>query len=175
MHVHHRPATTRDENRVKDQDLLVRHLAEIPRVLEGLDGCESFGCVRCTSDAFVLHLLGQGSQVLWAQLARNFWIVNQDLDEVVVLPPGCPCRSGDQDPGGSAIHPARCPTLGYPPGCDKVKFSEMVERHPDIVQIRCEAAYDLREEILVFVRIMKLWLKLVRISMRCLSFWGSGH
>ncbi len=173
--IHHRSVATREEDRVEAQDLLVRHLAEVPRVLQRLDGSESFGHMRRTSDAFVLHLQSKGSQALWAQLARDLGVVSQDLDEVAVLSPGSPCRPGDETPGAVMIHSAYYQGLGHPPGRDKVKFSKVVERHPDIVQIRCEAAYDLREEILVFVRIMKPWLKPNRISMRRLSIWGGGH
>src|SRR5947209_11598309 len=101
--IHHRSVATREEDRVEAQDLLVRHLTEVPRVLQRLDGSESFGRVRRASDAFVLHLQGKGSQVLWAQLARDLGIVSQDLDEVAVLSPGSPCHPGDETPGAVMI------------------------------------------------------------------------
>jgi len=128
-----------------------------------------------TNNAFVLHLQGKSSQVLRAQLACDLGILSQDLDEVAVLSPGSPCRPGNETPGAVMIQSAHCQGLGHPPGRDKVKFTEVVERHPDIVQIRREAAHNLREEVLVFVRIMELWLKCKRISMGRLSIWGCAH
>src|SRR5207237_8004317 len=97
--IHHRSVATWEEDRVKGQDLLVRHLAEVPRVLQRLDGRESLGHVRRSCNAFVLHLQGTCSQVLWARLARDRGIVSQDLAEVAVLSPGSSCRPGDQTPG----------------------------------------------------------------------------
>src|SRR5437588_12258130 len=85
--IHHRSVATRAEDRVEAQDLLVRHLAEVPWVLQRLDGSESFGHMPRTRDAFVLHLQGKGLQALRAQLARDLGIVSQDLDEVAVLLP----------------------------------------------------------------------------------------
>ncbi len=64
--IHHRSMATREEQGVEAQDRLVRHLAEVLRVQQRLDGSESFGFVGSASNAFVLHMLGKGLQALWA-------------------------------------------------------------------------------------------------------------
>src|SRR5258708_25578392 len=92
--IHHRPVATWEEDRVKGQDLLVRHLAEVSRVLQRLDGSESFGHVRRSCNTFVSHLQDKRSQVLWAQLARDLVIVSQGLDDLSVVSPRSQCGPG---------------------------------------------------------------------------------
>src|SRR5260370_32059696 len=62
--VHHGSVTTREEDRIEAEKLLVRYLAEITWVLQRFNRSEPFGHVLRPCSAFVLHLISDGSQLL---------------------------------------------------------------------------------------------------------------